>query len=192
MQSSGQSVRVNGPRSNWDLFWTFNRMALRGFGGVLPVVERSLVHERNWLTPKEFVESLAIAQALPGPNVMNMAVMVGDRYSGLKGSLAAVAGMITIPMLIVLSLTSVYQYYAELAVTQGILRGMTAVSVGLIIGIGLRLALTQGDYRIGWIFGLLVFGLIGFLHAPLAAVILGLGIPACLIRWFQITRKSRD
>jgi hypothetical protein len=69
---------------------------------------------------------------------------------------------------------------------------MTAVSVGLIIGIGLRLALTQGDYRIGWIFGLLVFGLIGFLHASLAAVILGLGIPACLIRWFQITRKSRD
>ena len=71
------------------------------------MVERSLVHERQWLSPKEFVESLAIAQALPGPNVMNMAVMVGDRYSGLKGSLAAVAGMITIPMLIVLTLTSV-------------------------------------------------------------------------------------
>lgn len=192
MQSSEESSQVLGPRSNWDLFWTFNRMALRGFGGVLPVVERSLVHERQWLSPKEFVECLAIAQALPGPNVMNMAVMVGDRYSGLKGSLAAVAGMITIPMLIVLTLTSVYQYYAALAVTQGILRGMTAVSVGLIIGIGLRLAQTQGDYRIGWIFGLLVFVLIGFLHAPLAVVILGLGLPACLIRWFQIARKSRD
>lgn len=55
-------------------------MALQGFGGVLPIAERILVHRRQWMTAKDFVETLAIAQALPGPNVVNLSLMVGDRF----------------------------------------------------------------------------------------------------------------
>ena len=66
-------------------------MALQGFGGVLPIAERVLVHQRRWMTPKEFVESLAIAQSLPGPNIVNLALMVGDRFRGAKGAAAAIA-----------------------------------------------------------------------------------------------------
>ena len=69
------------------------RLALRGFGGVLPWVHRALVEERGWLTREEFVELLALGQLLPGPNVINLAVMAGDRWFGWRGSVAAVAGM---------------------------------------------------------------------------------------------------
>ena len=55
------------PASLWALFWAFNRLALQGFGGVLAVAQRELVERLGWLSAEEFVESLAIAQVLPGP-----------------------------------------------------------------------------------------------------------------------------
>jgi chromate transporter len=179
------------PRSNADLFWTFTKLALQGFGGVLPVAERVLVHERRWMTSKDFVESLAVAQALPGPNVVNLCLMVGDRFSGARGAASALAGMMFFPMVLVLALASVYQYYAHLEITRQVLLGMAAVSVGLIGGMGLRLVKTQGHYRVGWLVGTATFGLIALAHARLGFVILALGIPSFLFRWWQIVRARQ-
>ena len=58
---------LNRPRSCWDLFLTFTWMALQGFGGVQAVVQRILVDQKKWLTPKEFLEDWSVAQSLPGP-----------------------------------------------------------------------------------------------------------------------------
>lgn len=164
-------------------------MALQGFGGVLPIAERVLVHQRRWMTPKEFVESLAIAQSLPGPNIVNLALMVGDRFFGLRGAVAAFIGMMAFPTVIVLLLTLLYQTYAELEITRRILLGMSAVSVGLIAGMGLRLCRTQGHYRGGWLIGLGVFLLIAVMHKPLGMVLLALGLPSFLLRWWQMRRS---
>lgn len=166
-------------------------MALQGFGGVLPIAERVLVHERRWLTAKDFVESLSIAQALPGPNIVNLSLMVGDRFLGLRGALAAFGGMLLLPTLIVFGLTLLYQSYADLEVTRRVLLGMSAVSVGLIAGMGLRLARTQGHYRAGWLIGGAVFVLVAVLHKPLGMVLLALGLPSFLLRWWQLERQSR-
>ena len=70
------------PRSLRQVFLVFTGLALRGFGGVLPWAQRVLVEERRWLTREEFVETLAVGQVLPGPNICNLAVMVGDRWFG--------------------------------------------------------------------------------------------------------------
>lgn len=175
------------PRSLADLFWTFTKMALQGFGGVLPVAERVLVHQRGWMTPKDFVESFAIAQSLPGPNIVNLSLMVGDRFMGVRGALAAFAGMMLLPTVVVLLLTVLYQSYADLEMTRRILLGMSAVSVGLIAGMGLRLARTQGHYRAGWLIGCGVFVLVAILHKPLGLVLLALGLPSFLLRWWQLS-----
>ena len=74
------------PASTGDLFFTFNRLALQGFGGVLAVAQRELVERKGWLTHEEFVEMLALSQVLPGPNVVNLALMFGDRFFGLRGA----------------------------------------------------------------------------------------------------------
>lgn len=183
---------MSAPRSNADLFWTFTKMALQGFGGVLPVAERVIVHERKWMSAKEFVESLAVAQALPGPNVVNLCLMVGDRFSGARGALSALAGMMLFPILIVLALSSVYQFYSHLQITRDVLLGMGAVSVGLIGGMGLRLVKTQGHYRVGWLIGLATFVLIAIVHARLGFVILAVGVPSFLFRWWQLVRVRND
>src|SRR3954462_5191237 len=92
------------PRSPRDLFFSFTWLALQGFGGVLAIVQREMVEKKKWLTPEQFLEDWAVAQVMPGPNVINLALMIGDRYFGLRGALAAVAGMLTVPLFVILAL----------------------------------------------------------------------------------------
>ncbi len=69
---------------------------------MLAVVQRELVDKRKWLTAEEVVEDWAVAQILPGPNVVNLSLMLGDRYFGWRGALTGVAGMLCFPTIVVL------------------------------------------------------------------------------------------
>src|SRR5437899_6256670 len=100
------------PHSPRDLFLSFTWLALQGFGGVLAVVQREVVEKKQWLTPDEFLEDWAVAQVLPGPNVINLALMIGDRHFGLRGAMAALAGMLTVPLGVILVLAVLYAHYA--------------------------------------------------------------------------------
>ena len=106
---------------------------------MLAVVQRELVEKKRWMTREEFVEEWAVAQIMPGPNVINLALMIGDRYFGLRGALAALAGMLTVPLLVVLALALVYAQFAGNPQVAGALRGMGAVAAGLIAATGLKL-----------------------------------------------------
>ena len=83
------------------LFAAFFSIALSGFGGVLPFARRTLVDRREWLTAAEFTETLSLCQSLPGPNVVNMSIVVGGRACGWQGSVAAFAGLVATPVAIV-------------------------------------------------------------------------------------------
>src|SRR3970282_1252894 len=78
--------------SRFELFLTFSRVSLSSFGGALFWVRRGLVEQQRWLTEREFVELLTIGQLLPGPNVLNLTVLVGYRFAGWTGAAASVAG----------------------------------------------------------------------------------------------------
>src|SRR4249920_3971859 len=115
------------PSSRKELFVAFTMLALQGFGGVLAVAQRVLCEQKRWLTREQFVDILAVAQVLPGPNVCNVALMVGDRFFGWRGAFAALAGMMAVPLVIVLMLTVVYAHYAMHPAVSGALRGMGAI-----------------------------------------------------------------
>src|SRR4029077_1128262 len=137
---SKESTPLVRPGSPTDLFIAFTLLALQGFGGVLAVAQRVLCEQRHWLTKEEFVEILAVGQVLPGPNVCNVALMVGDRFFGWRGAFAALAGMMAVPLVIVLVVTAVYAEYALHPAVAGALKGMGAVAAGLIVGTGFKLA----------------------------------------------------
>jgi chromate transporter len=176
-----------GPTSKSDLFFTFNRLALQGFGGVLAVAQRELVERKGWLSREEFVEMLALSQVLPGPNVVNLGLILGDRFFGLKGALAAVTGMLAVPLVIVLVLTAAYAEFSRLAVVSGALRGMGVVAAGLIIATAIKLMATLGSNRLGpplaAAFALLTFATIVWLRWPLIWVVAGLGTTAVAIAY---------
>jgi chromate transporter len=136
--------RVSDPQvTAYALFWAFSRIALSGFGGVLPFAYRGLVEKRQWLSPAEFAEFLGLSQMLPGPTICNIALMVGHKYAGTRGSLAALAGMITLPFLLVIALGAFYQRYGELAPVRDALRGMAAVAAGLIFATAIKMAIAM-------------------------------------------------
>jgi chromate transporter len=177
------------PTSTGDLFVTFNRLALQGFGGVLAVAQRELVERKDWLTREEFVEMLALSQVLPGPNVVNLSLMFGDRFFGLRGAFAALAGLMTVPLIIVMSLTLAYAEFSRLAAVSGALRGMGAVAAGLVIATAVRLMGTLGSNLLGpplaAAFAVLAFVTIVWLQWPLIWVVAGLGTIAVAIAYVR-------
>mgnify|MGYP000232473147 CR=1 FL=1 len=62
---------------------------MKGFGGVIAVAQRELVEREAWLTREQFLELLSVAQVLPGPNIVNLSMMIGDRFFGLRGAVVA-------------------------------------------------------------------------------------------------------
>ncbi len=183
---------LQSPRSPRDLFISFTLLALQGFGGVLAVAQRELVERKRWMTNEEFVEEWAVAQIMPGPNIINLCIMLGGRYFGLRGALASLAGMLTAPLLILLLLALVYAQYAHHPGVIGALRGMGAVAAGLIIATGLKLfpALKKNPMGMGMCIALAVlcFIAVALLHWPLAYVLLGLGSVACTLSFRRLAR----
>ena len=177
------------PASAGELFFTFNRLALQGFGGVLAVAQHELVENKRWLSREQFVELLALSQVLPGPNVVNLALMFGDRFFGLRGAMAALGGMLLVPLLIVLVLTAAYAEFSGVAVVSGALRGMGAVAAGLVMATAFKLMGTLRSNRLGLplaaAFSILTFVLIALLHWPLIWVLAGLGSLAIAIAWWR-------
>jgi chromate transporter len=175
------------PGSKAELFFTFNRLALQGFGGVLAIAQRELVERKHWLTREQFVEMLALSQVLPGPNIVNLALIFGDRFFGLRGAFAALAGMLAVPLVIVLVLAAAYAEFSRLEVVSGALRGMGAVAAGLVISTAIKLMGTLRSSRLGvplaGIFAALTFVAIAWLRWPLVGVILGLGSLAIAVAW---------
>jgi chromate transporter len=167
------------PSSLSDLFFSFTLLALQGFGGVLAVVQREIVEKKRWMTREEFVEDWAVAQIMPGPNVVNLSLMIGDRYFGLRGAMTALAGMLAVPLLVVLALALVYAQFAGNPHVAGALRGMGAVAAGLITATGLKLMGALKKHPLGVAacigFGIASFIGIAILRWPLAYVLLGLG-----------------
>ena len=180
------------PSSLTDLFVSFTVLSLQGFGGVLAVAQHELVERKHWMTNEEFVEEWAVAQIMPGPNIVNLALMLGGRYFGFPGAMAALAGMLAIPLIIVLLLTAVYGQYSSHPAVIGALRGMGAVAAGLIIASGLKLSGSLKSSPLGIPLCIILGGIssvaVALLHWPLVFVLLGLGSLACIQAYRKLKR----
>jgi chromate transporter len=187
---AGEPSGVSRPGSPRELFAVFTQMALQGFGGVVVVAQRVLCEEKRWLKPAEFVEMLSIGQVVPGPNVCNVALMLGDRFFGWRGAVAALGGLLTVPFGIVLALVAVYMRWAESPALAGALRGMGAVSAGLIAGTVLKLAQSLRASPLGvpisLLLGVTAFILVGLLRVPLVWALLAVGPLACGLAWRRV------
>ena len=186
----GSNVERARPASRTDLFWSFTWLALQGFGGVLAVVQRELVDKKKWLSREEFIEDWAVAQVMPGPNVINLGLMLGDRYFGLTGALTAMAGLLLFPLIVVLVLASMFAGIADMPQAQGALRGMSAVAAGLITGTGLKLipALKTNvlGIPISALIAVMIFIAIALLRLPLVWVLLTMGLVACGLAYHRL------
>jgi chromate transporter len=190
-----------GPSGPADLFIAFSKLALSGFGGVMPFAYRDLVERRKWIEAREFAGLLAVAQVLPGPTICNLSIMYGYRVAGLAGSCAAVAGMVIAPTFLVIGLAVLWQRFGGLDWVKAALAGMSAVAIGLIAATGTKMgiglfqrdvkreqpgsAYWSGRRALQVLLCGLAFAGVGVLRWPLVTVVLILAPVAVAIAWFS-------
>ncbi len=171
------------PRSAGELFVTFSAISLQAFGGALAFMERTVVQKKGWLDSKEFLGLYAISQVLPGPTGISFCVLLGDRFFGLRGAAAALAGFLLPPAVIVLSLAALFDRFQHVPWVQGALHGMGAAAVGLIIHTTVRMARTLRGQPLGVLLAVLTFGAMVVLRWPVSLVVLSIGVASVLWSW---------
>ena len=154
-----------------ELFLGFLKIGVLGFGGVAPWARRVIVEERAWLSEEEYASLLGVGQILPGPNTLNLSVMVGDRFQRTLGALIAVAALMTMPLAILMAVASLYERFAALPEVASAMSGTAAAAAGLVIGTALKMTRRLRPTRIAILFGLVAFVAIGVLRFPLIAVV---------------------
>jgi chromate transporter len=165
------------------LFLGFASISAIGFGGVLPWVRRLTVERRDWLTPAEFTEMLALCQFLPGPNVINLAVCLGARDRGVPGAAAALAGMLALPMVIVVALGALYGAVAIEPLAVRTVHGLAAAASGLVAATALKIAAPLRDRPLGIAMAAAAFVAIAVLRLPLVPTMLVLGPLSIALHW---------
>lgn len=179
-----------GPLSTSDLFVFCTLLGLQGFGGLVGIVQREIVDRKGWLTIEEFTDDWALAQALPGPNVINLILIFGDRRFGVRGAVIGVAGLLGAPLLLLLAIAFVVTNFLESESLQGALRGIGAVAAALIAGNALKMLPTLSNNAMGaascLTLGVLTFGAVAIMRFPLVTTMLVLGIIGCTHSFLRI------
>ncbi|CAL79254.1 putative chromate transport protein (ChrA-like) [Bradyrhizobium sp. ORS 278] len=183
---------VNSPPSLRTLFFAFAKMSLSGFGGVLVFARRAIVDEHRWMTAEEFNETFALCHFMPGPNIVNLAMVFGARLRGIPGGIAAFAGLLGPPMLLITALAALYDHSGQAEGLRRALAGVSCAAVGLLASVVFRMVspLVKKSDVIGLLLMTAVFIAIGLARLPLQAVLL-VAVPLSLAVTFAKARWVR-
>jgi chromate transporter len=181
---------IRTPPGLLELFVAFAKMSLAGFGGVLVWARRGIVNQHRWMTADEFNETFALCHFLPGPNIVNLSMVFGSRMRGIGGGIAAFAGLLAPPMVIMTILAALYARYGEIDLLRRILAGVSCAAVGLLLAVVLRMMMPLIKRRdaVGLIILVAVFMAIGVAQLPLQAVLL-VAIPVSIAITMFMRRK---
>lgn len=160
---------------------TFASISSTAFGGGQKASVRQQVLAHGWMDSERFMDGLEIAQVLPGPNILNLALYCGQRARGIPGAVAAFLGASIPPFIIVLIAGALYFKFASNPFVHGALRGCAVGALGLTVGNALELtweqrpdwirialvaitALTVSILKMPLLIVLVLFGGIGIVH----------------------------
>jgi chromate transporter len=119
----------------------FFRIGLIFFGGgfvLLPVLHDHLVTRLGWLSPREFIDGVAISQLTPGP-IAVLATFAGYHLAGLAGALVATAALFLPGMLWMLFLSRQYELRRDQPLAQRFLSGINPAVTGLVLSAAILL-----------------------------------------------------
>ena len=173
-----------------EVFGAFFMIGLTGFGGVLPWARRMLVERRGWLTDREFAEVLPLAQLLPGPNVSNIATIIGRKYHGALGAVTGVCGLYLAPTIITVGVGYAYASWGSAAVTTHLLAGLMPVATGLVIATVLKLLVSLPRDLRNLVLVVTMFVAVGLLKLPLLPVLAVLGPFGSWLMWRALRAEA--
>jgi chromate transporter len=172
----------------WALFAHFLMLSMLAIGGAMvtaPDMHRYLVQERGWLSAGSFTDSVAIAQAAPGPNVLFVAVL-GFQVAGLAGAAVAMAGSLLPSTVVALQAARWLQHHRQALGVRAFKAGLAPITIGLLLSTGWLLSAPARTLTPQWpLLGLMAASVLLSLHSKLSPVwmILAGGLAALVFGW---------
>jgi chromate transporter len=180
------------PPTLGQLFLGLQQVSLSSFGGGLSVwSQRILVEQRRWMSNDAFLTGLTVARLLPGPNQINLAVVVGASFHGLPGALAALAGMLLLPFSLLMGAGMLYFHLHALPLVDRVLAGLVAVAAGLALSMGFKILPAYRRDPVGLTLAGVVFVAMEAFHVRLVPLLLVLAPLAMLWYWPSAPQEPR-
>jgi chromate transporter len=166
------------------LFLVCLQIGLFSFGGGLSGwIYQEVVVRRRWMTEDEFLSGLALCQVMPGINVTNLAVYIGQRLRGVLGSCVALVGLLVGPFFVVIGLVLVYERIAGNAVLHAAMDGVAAAAIGLLLFIGFKGAQRAVRRPAAGVIMAVIVVTVGLLQWPLVPVALVMAPLSVALAW---------
>ena len=125
------------------LFICFFKIGLFTFGGgfaMIPLMEEELVYKHHWVKKRDFINSIALTQSVPGAIAFNLAVYFGHDTIGIIGALVSVIAVALPSLFIILSIAMFFSTFSEIEIVQNIFKGIRPAVVALIMYAALNIA----------------------------------------------------
>jgi chromate transporter len=168
------------------LFNVFFLVGLSSFGGgITGWIYNETVERRGWLTHAEFLSALALCQILPGPNVVNLALYIGQKLRGLSGAVIAFAALIAPPFFYVIGFAVIYDWISGVPAFFSVVDGVTAAALGLLLSMAWKASRTAARSLHDIVAIVITVVLIGFLRWPLLPVICVIVPASVLVTWWR-------
>ncbi|WP_201836831.1 chromate transporter [Microvirga zambiensis] len=177
---------IQTPVSLMSLFLVFFRVGLFSFGGGLSGwIYREVVTLRGWISDEDFFSGLALSQILPGANVTNLTVYIGQRLRGPVGAVSALVGLVIGPFFAVIAMVSAYAQLAAMPWIQDAMSGAAAAAIGLLLIVAVKGAYSSSRRLVPFLILMTTFVTVGLLQWPLVPVVLGLAPVSVAFAWWQ-------
>lgn len=178
MNESSPAVRLD------QIFWVFCSIGAASFGGgITGWIHREIVHKRAWLSDDDMLSGIALSQIVPGANVTNTCVYVGNRLRGLPGAVAALVGLMTVPFWATIVAYSLWDQISSVPLLQAVVDGVAAAAVGLNLRLAYVGAKRSARRLTGFVIMLATFTAIGLLHWPILPVLFVLAPLSIAMAW---------
>ncbi|MGE3246534.1 MAG: chromate transporter [Beijerinckiaceae bacterium] len=172
----------------------FLLIGLLGFGGLAASGLYVIVERNRWLDRREYVEMFGVCSVLPGGNILNLSIVLGDRFQGPLGSIVAISSLMLAPLAILMGVAVAYEHFSYLPEVKAASAGAASAIAGMTMGSAAKLVHGLSNHWTTYLFAALTFAAIALLHLPLAAVVLAmapLAVAVALLRARRARTASR-
>ncbi|HUG59240.1 MAG TPA: chromate transporter [Candidimonas sp.] len=183
---------IDTPPTLSTLFLAFARIGVTSFGGGLSGwLMREFVHRRHWISEEDFLSGLALSQAFPGINVVNLSIWIGYRLRGRGGAVAAALGMVIPAMFVAIIMVMVFAQISQSKTAHLALAGIAAAAIGLSLEMGLRAARHTLHNPISFLIMAGIFVAIFVFELNLIGVILVAAPCSIAAAWLRLNKKDK-
>ena len=152
-------------------------------GGLSGWIYREFVEKHGWVSDADFASSMAICQILPGANVINLVICLGEQLRGPKGAIACFTGFLLVPVFAVVALSLIIDQLSDASGLEAALAGVAFAAIGLLLLICWHGIIRAGRNPLQLVIIAVIAVLVGLFRLPLIPVTLVIAPLSILAAW---------